>query len=37
VPVGEPGADGGVPVVKDYGGPGVDRVVLEKRIGPGKG
>lgn len=35
-PVGEPGADGGVPVVKDYGGPGVDRVVLEKRIGPGK-
>ena len=37
VPVGEPGADGGVPVVKDYGGPGVDRVVLEKRIGPGTG
>jgi predicted GNAT superfamily acetyltransferase len=36
-PVGEPGADGDVPVVKDYGGPGVDRVVLEKRIGPGKG
>jgi GNAT superfamily N-acetyltransferase/catechol 2,3-dioxygenase-like lactoylglutathione lyase family enzyme len=31
-PTGEPGA-GGVPVVKDYGGPGVDRVVLEKRIG----
>jgi GNAT superfamily N-acetyltransferase/predicted enzyme related to lactoylglutathione lyase len=31
-PVGEPGA-GGVPVVKDYGGPGVDRVVLEKRLG----
>ena len=36
VPVGEPGA-GGVPVVKDYGGPGVDRVVLEKPIGPGNG
>jgi GNAT superfamily N-acetyltransferase/predicted enzyme related to lactoylglutathione lyase len=31
--VGEPAA-GGVPVVRNYGGPGVDRVVLEKRIGP---
>jgi GNAT superfamily N-acetyltransferase/predicted enzyme related to lactoylglutathione lyase len=30
-PVGEPGA-GGVPVVRNYGGPGVDRVVLEKRL-----
>jgi GNAT superfamily N-acetyltransferase/predicted enzyme related to lactoylglutathione lyase len=35
-PVGEPGA-GGVPVVKDYGGPGVDRVVLEKRLGAATG